>query len=240
MKSNEANIIVLIASIIVGILISMNINFGKTNDRMFLNTEQYTEAYNYKIRLDDEVDKLMDEFILLNIKINKYENNDESEAQVLEDIKEEINENKMIIGSMDVEGPGIRILLNDISTSEFGVVYDRRQLIHDFDMIYVLNDLKNAGAEAISVNGQRIIDRSGVICNKQFLDINEVQEPAPYYIEAIGDKDKLKSYMLKDENYLKYLSSDYRGIFVEVEEHDSLKIPAYNGSMQHNYEIIKK
>lgn len=234
MRNNEANVFVFIASIIIGILIAMNISFSRENKIVFLSTKQYQDAYAYRNELLNNLSNLNEEYIKYSNKLQKYEDNAKDRKQITEEINKEIMDNKKIIGFTELQGEGIKITLNDASTEfvEDAFEYELR-LIHNTDMIQVINNLNNAGAEAISINGLRVVASTGVYCNGAFLRINGIQVCAPFYINAIGNKDTLKNYMLADENYLKSLM--LRGIQVDVEEDNDIKIPAYNGELKNKY-----
>lgn len=236
MKNNESSLFVFIASIIIGILISLNINFNRTYNRVFLNTKQYQEAYNDRNKFRTEIGNLRDLYNELNRKLLKYEYSNNNRSSVIEEVQNEIDTNKIITGQIDVEGEGIKITLNDASSDLFYEDADLNvldKIIHNYDIYYVLNDLKNSGAEAISINGQRITDRTEVICDGALLRVNGVKIAAPFYIFAIGDKDVLKNYMLADENRLNILEN--RQIDVDVKEMDSIKIQAYTGSIDKTF-----
>jgi uncharacterized protein YlxW (UPF0749 family) len=236
MKNNEASLFVFIASIIIGILISLNINFNRTYNRVFLTTKQYQDAYNQRNKLRNDLGTMKDNYEELYDKLRKFELGGKNTNNVVQEIQNELDMNKMILGQADVEGQGIMITLKDISNDLFYNDDDPNildKIIHNYDITYVINDLRNAGAEAISINGQRIIDRSEVICDGALLKINGVKIASPFYINAIGNKEILKKYMLTDENYLKFMDS--RSIFVEVKELDNVKIQAYNHNMTKEY-----
>lgn len=237
MKNNEATVFVFAACIIIGILITSNFNFSKTTTRVFLNAKQYQDQYNYRNNLLSQINELRDKYFDLQNKINKFNNNNSSEA-LEQELKQELNTAKVIYGEMDVTGPGIKIRLDD-GTDEFkGRVIssneDLLKLIHNTDISYVVNDLESAGAEAISVNGQRITSTTEIYCTGPFIRINGVTVASPFYIEAIGNKDKLKDYMMADTNYL-YILINYRGINGSVEESDDIKINGYDGVISHQY-----
>jgi uncharacterized protein YlxW (UPF0749 family) len=236
MKTNEASLFVFIASIIIGVLISLNINFNRTNNRIFLTTKQYQEAYNQRTRLRNDINNIQNSYDELYSKIRKFQDGDESSSSVTKELKDELDRNKMILGQIDVEGQGILITLKDISNDLFYNYDDPNildKIIHNYDIVYVINDLRNAGAEAISVNGQRVIDRSEVICDGPLLKINGVKIASPFYVSAIGNKEVLKNYMLDDENHLKRLIN--REINVEVREADDVKIQAYYNELNKNF-----
>lgn len=233
MKGNEANTFVFMASIIIGILISMNISFTRTADRTFLSAKQYQDAYNYKNKLYSDITGLIQQYEKYHSKLLKYKNNEENETQVTNSINEELNENNIILGKVEVQGQGIKINLNDADTKEIenSIGYEKDlRLVHNTDIIQVLNDLKNSGAEAISINGERIVDKTEVYCSGPFLRINGIKIMAPFSIYAIGNKGVLYNYMMSDENFLKTLIM--RKLYVNVEQSSEIKIPAYSGEQK--------
>jgi uncharacterized protein YlxW (UPF0749 family) len=236
MKNNEASLFVFIASIIIGILISLNINFNRTYNRVFLTTKQYQDAYNQRNRLRSDISNLQEHYEDLYEKMQKFEYGSADDDKVINEINSELKGNKMILGQLDVEGQGISITLNDAGNALFDNYSDPNlldKLVHNYDITYVINDLRNAGAEAISVNGQRVIDRSEVICDGTLLRINGVKIASPFYVSAIGNKEVLKNYMLADDNYLRYMIG--RGIYVEVKEKDVVTIQGYGISLNNNF-----
>jgi len=226
MKNNEANTFVFIASIIIGILISMNVSFSRGNETVILSAKQYQDAYNYKNKLYNDIVGLLEQYDKYSSKLEKYKNNEQNQEQVTSGIEEELSENQIILGKTAVEGQGIKINLNDASTEDVENAFDYQlRIIHNTDIIQVLNDLKNAGAEAISINGQRIVDSSEVYCSGPFLRVNGVKIAAEFSIYAIGNKEVLYNYMMSNENYLKTLM--IRKIRVRVEQSDKIQISAY-------------
>src|SRR3712207_6170352 len=176
MRNNEANIFVFIASAIIGILVAMNLSITRDSKRVFLNSKEYHDAYSYKNQLLNDISNLNDQYIEYLNKLKKYESNNKDIKRMIGEIDKEIENNNNLIGLTKVKGTGIKITLTDI-TGELPEDFVERQLkiIHDTDMIQVINDLKNAGAEAISINGLRLIDKSSVACNGAFLRINGIQ-----------------------------------------------------------------
>ncbi|GLC32396.1 DUF881 domain-containing protein [Clostridium omnivorum] len=240
MKTNEASVFVFMASVIIGILISLNINFNRDYNRVFLSAQQYQDAYNDRNKLINDISSLQKQYDDYNTKLNKYKYGDKNQHQVLSEMESELLKNKMSLGTVDVEGQGIKITLSDAST-EFDnnqIDYEFR-VIHNTDMIQVINDLKNSGAEAISINGQRIIDRSEIICDGPFLKVNGVKIPGPFTIYAIGKSEVLKNYMLLDDNYIEQILLP-RNINVDIIELDKVKIPAYEGIIDGEYLSSKK
>ena len=230
MKNNEATIFVFIASVIIGLLIAMNIGFeGKSS---FLDVKQYDEAYNERNKLYSELNSLKEEYYNVYSKLQKYNSGDEKKYEVLEEIQKEINYNNLVLGTSDVEGKGVTVVLED-GTSNFGEYPSTSQLIHDVDIVKVINDLKNAGAEAISVNGERVIYDNYGLCAGSNIDLNGIKIVPPFNISAIGNEDVLYNYLTLEQTHIKTLK--LREVKVSIIKEDNLKILAYTGKLNYKY-----
>ena len=224
MKNNEATIFVFIASIIIGLLIAMNIGFEGKNS--FLDVTQYDEAYNERTKLYSELNILKEQYYNANLKLKKYNNGDEKKYEVSQEIKKEVSYNNMILGKSDVQGKGVKITLDDAEN-----YLSSSQLIHDSDIVQVINDLRNAGAEAISVNGTRIIYNNYGLCAGSNIDLNGIKIVTPFYISAIGNQDVLFNYL--EQTHITSLKN--REVKVKVVKADNIKIMAYNGTIINKY-----
>jgi uncharacterized protein YlxW (UPF0749 family) len=241
MRNNEANIFIFIAFCTIGILISMNISIFKGSDsdkkNVFLNWKQYQKAYSYKNKLRNDILEDMEQYKDYSEKLKKYENNDKNEVQVKANINKELEQNKIILGKTAVHGQGLKITLSDGKiTDSMDFFLKQMRIVHNTDIIQIINDLNNAGAEAISINGHRIVDTSEVYCSGPFLRVNEVKIASPFLIYAIGNKEVLYNYMMSDENYLKIMIT--RKTVVNVEMMEDIKISAYNGN--YNIKFMKE
>ena len=82
--------------------------------------------------------------------------------------REELKLVNRLLGLTEVKGKGITLVLDDNKTSiadgtATGNIAE--YLVHDDDLIRLVNDLKNGGAEAISINDQRIVNTTGIVCD---------------------------------------------------------------------------
>lgn len=230
MKNNEATIFVFFASIIVGLLIAMNINFeGKTD---FLDVKQYDEAYSERNKLYSELNNLKEQYYITNTKLQKYESSDTKKYEVADEIQKEISYNDLMLGKTDVEGQGVTVKLED-GTSNFDDYASMAQLIHDSDIVEVINDLRSAGAEAISVNGQRIMYDNYGLCAGSNIDLNGVKIVVPFYVSAIGNEDVLYNYLTLESAHVKSLK--LREVKLDITKVDNIKILAYTGNFIYKY-----
>lgn len=149
------------------------------------------------------------------------------------EIKEtEIKTGNKIIGLAEVSGPGIIITLTDSKKDINSVLDPNALIVHDLDVLSVINELKNAGAEAISINDQRMIPTSGIICGGSIIDINKERVGAPFVIKAIGLPEQLYG-VLRTGGYLERLKDATIG--VDVKKSNNITIPKYTGTITYKY-----
>lgn len=180
--------------------------------------------YHYEKNINDMrtvVSQLKSELDYEKEQIANYENDNYLENII--NINAEIEKLKYINGFTDVRGPGIMLRVSD-STIEDDSLDIMQKIIHDVDITVLLNDLKSAGAEAIDVNGQRIINISEVVCAGPVLKINGETVPAPFIIRAIGDIDSLYASVTEEGTYAYNLKNNY-GMEVVVVKRYNQPIP---------------
>lgn len=122
-------------------------------------------------------------------KIQEYRDNEKTEEDAVALLENEVNEAKMLLGKTDVTGEGVIITIkNNIKYNE-----EESSIIRTADLLKLVNELRLAGAEAISINGERIIAKSDIFDVGDFIKINGTRTTSPYRIKAIGDKKYLES-----------------------------------------------
>lgn len=107
----------------------------------------------------------------------------------LRELQNELNEANKLLGLTEITGSGIILTLKDneaLYAKDLGIDLNEA-LVHDGDLRQIINELKNAGAEAISVNGQRIVGTTAINCEGAIVTINGVKVNSPFEIKAIGN-----------------------------------------------------
>jgi len=155
-------------------------------------------------------------------------------------LKREWEEVRLKAGFTDVKGPGIELKLDDA---------DARQgedtqllIIHDQDIRIILNDLKKAGAQAISINGERISATSEQVCAGPTILINRNRYPVPYIINAIGDPDLLYDTLSKSERIAVMIEDKIR---VDLKKSKEVIVPKFSNidrlnSLISGLEVVNK
>ena len=153
--------------------------------------------------------------------------------------QEEIKNNNMLLGLSEVKGEGLQIVIADNNTgtlkNESEALDLSSQVVHYDDLIEVINALNNAGAEAISINGQRIIQTTAITCEGNVIKINGQKVSSPYTIKAIGSQGLLYGSLTMIGGYLYIL--DEAGVIVETTQMDNLTVEKYSGVI--NYKYVK-
>lgn len=136
-----------------------------------------------------------------------------------------ISELKIQAGVTPLEGQGILITLNDSSKPARVGEDQNSYVIHDEDILRVVNELRAAGAKAISINGQRLIATSEIRCAGPTLSVNNVRSSAPFEIRAVGDKKNLENSVKMRGGVEESLK--VWGIEIYIEVSDNVYIPPY-------------
>ncbi len=148
-------------------------------------------------------------------------------------IEKEKNLYAMFSGAIDLKGPGIVITIDDGIRDLFEGEDINNILVHDADILIIINDLKKNGAEAISVNGERLVAKSSVICSGYTVEINGVRYARPFTIKAIGDANKMTSSLIGPEGYGTSLKN--WGVLFKIQLSDEIFIPAYGYERAYKY-----
>ena len=139
----------------------------------------------------------------------------------------------MALGLTEVVGEGITITLTD-GDGKGGTKADLSSyLVHYSDLIEVINALKNAGAEAISVNDQRVTNSTAITCIGNVIKINNEKIGVPFTINAIGSPEKLYGALTMLGGYIDKLKDE--GVSVKVEKQTSITLPKYTGIYKFEY-----
>jgi uncharacterized protein YlxW (UPF0749 family) len=127
-------------------------------------------------------------------RITEYEDLASSEKGLARLMSEELRLARIALGLVPVTGSGIELTLGDSTMrSDGGFGGQEVYVVHDFDLVQIANELWAAGAEAVSLNGQRLITGSAITCSARLIRVNNVTIASPFTFLAIGDKEKLIS-----------------------------------------------
>ncbi len=141
----------------------------------------------------------------------------------------------MAAGSTEVEGPALRVSLDDAKLVGGEVppgADPDNYVIHQQDVQAVVNALWAGGAEAMMLQDQRVVSTSAVRCVGNTLILQGRVYSPPYVITAIGDPDRMRQTLAADDNVgLIREWSVAVGLGYDVSEVGTQTFPAYSGSI---------
>jgi uncharacterized protein YlxW (UPF0749 family) len=124
-------------------------------------------------------------------------------------------------GFVAVSGPGVRATVNDAPNG------DPAQAVRDEDLALLVDGLWAAGAEAISINGQRLTALSAIRNSGPAIHVNGRPLAPPYTVLAIGDTRTMQANLLDSTHGSEFYSLARQLQFVyELRNEDSLNLPA--------------
>lgn len=149
----------------------------------------------------------------------------------------EIKNNQILLGLTEVSGQGFIIQLDENREINSGEVLNISDyLVHEEDLLYIINELFNSGADAVSINDQRIVSTTSVLCDGNIIRINGKMVGVPITIKAIGFSKRMEFALTRPGGYLQMMADD--GVKVTVQSSDEITIPKYEGI--YNYEYLTR
>ena len=185
-------------------------------------SELKTELANWKTRYE-EIDAQYQETTQ---RIEEYKNDEESNNEASRLVHEELEQMNTLLGLTDVHGEGIVITLKS---------KENASAISADDLLIIVNALKFAGAEAISINDERIINTTDIvdILDGSFIKINGQRILEPYVIKVIGNQSHMESAVTGNGGKVQELQT--LGHTATIEKGDDIKIEKYNGEIETKY-----
>lgn len=149
-------------------------------------------------------------------------------------LRQTLNQAQLLTADVALKGPGVVVTLSDAPRQRIeqaGAFYDINWfLVHDHDLLTVVNLLKDAGAEAISVNGVRLQADTAIHCAGPAIYVRDISLTPPFVIAAIGDGNALSDAILRGGDAGNpaaiYQELQVFGIIFTVEKKEDIMIPS--------------
>ncbi|MGM7720277.1 DUF881 domain-containing protein [uncultured Metabacillus sp.] len=218
-------VILSLVLLVVGFLISYSYQLTKEkNQEHVISAEQWQKEYEIRSQLinNEEINReLQKELYEKQDQVKKIEESLKDQKQVYYNLVEDVEKFRMYVGDLPVVGEGVEVTLEDASYIPDGENVNN-YIVHESHIFNVINELYISGADAISINGQRLSSDSYIYCNGPVITVDGNQFPAPFVISAIGDPDVLIPALNIAGGILDQLV--YDNIVVTVEKKDEIKM----------------
>jgi len=213
------NIALTLVCIILGIMIAWqykSINYNQNiasfqSKRTEELMEQLIELQNTNLDMRARLQELQEEN-------RKYESVRAGDTESFENLKKQLEIARIFAGLVDVKGKGVIVTLDN------GELTD----VEEGDILDIINELRAIGAQAISVNEERVVATTEVrqVGNYEdgtYIVINGVRMKPPFVIKAISDPEKIERSLTMIGGVVEKLEKF--GLKISIKQHDNIIIP---------------
>lgn len=213
-------------STLLGILISMSIR--EKSEIMSPMSIEKIENYNRELNVvENQIN--VDKEIISHIKSSIEEKSSPAyQDELKRSLQNELKELKILSGEYDIKGEGIVIMIDDSKNEDYKNT--NLGIIHDIDIMIILNELKAAGVDAISINDVRVMGNSEIKCMGPTVKVDGHSKATPFIIKAVGDMEMIYNIMSDKNSYINLLETTYY-MDVKVEKNKNIIIPKRDGRM---------
>lgn len=188
------------------------------------------------IKLKDQYDKLKKDNNEAEKIIEEYTTNSSTNDKLIGTMKRELTTATALAGLKAMRGEGIIVIVDESTAKPTNDIPLEALTIYNTDLQAIVNELKEAGAEAISINGHRIIANTSIKSVGANIYVNEQRIVSPYTIKVIGNTQNLESAMnIKGgvaDSLKKY------GIKFNITKEKNILVEKYDGMLSFNYATI--
>jgi uncharacterized protein YlxW (UPF0749 family) len=216
-----------VALLVLGFLIAAQI--AGEGPRMRYSTEERTPLIETALRLQTQQEALKGEILALRERIGTLEVRGSGGAGELRRLYAQLEEARISAGLIAVTGPGVAFRFEDGTAGVDGLVTAR-------DVRVLVQELWFAGAEGISVNGERIVGTSAVLDIGGSILVNSAYLVPPYEVRAIGPPD-LYERMLGSASFVQFIQGriEPSGIRLTVAQPPTVDLPPFAGTVNVRY-----
>lgn len=219
--------------LIIGVVFGLLLVSQYQANPLTITTDRFDEAQDQEEileTLNKDQNLLKNQISVLREKLNELQSKD-----LKQEDQEAIQKLKAKIGLVAVAGAGVKVLLDDSpDVIRENLDINNDALVHASDLRDVINLLRVSKAEAISINGQRILINSPVSCVGNSILVNNSNLLPPFQIEAVGDADVLETQLESNLAGIHKRAFDNNLVF-KIEKQEDLVIPIYNGDLGFQY-----
>jgi uncharacterized protein YlxW (UPF0749 family) len=189
----------------------------------------------------DEYDELTREVAELSAEVESLTG--AVDVQEVKELRRQVEELDGPAGLEPATGPGVTVTMSDAPNDRVDAARQdgvdlNRLVVHQQDVQAVVNAMWQGGAEAVTIQGQRVVTTTGIKCEGNAVLIQGVPFPQPYVIQAVGDPSSIQSAIDRDDDISAYRSDaaiPSIGIGWDLESEDQIEAPAYDGLLDINH-----
>jgi uncharacterized protein YlxW (UPF0749 family) len=223
-----------LALLALGFLVAAQLS--SEGPRVRYTTQERSPLVETASELQAQQDALKDEILQLRAQMQAVEGAGEGSAAVVRQLNDQLEEARIAAGLIALTGPGIVLQLEDSLDPVAPDGDESDYLVRARDLRTVVEELWAAGAEAIAVNGERIVSTSAIIDVGPSILANSAYLVPPYQISALGPRD-LYSRLAAQPGFVDFIRARAQGYGIRVQfaEPEAVDIPAFVGTVTLRY-----
>jgi len=177
------NIAMMMVCMLLGIMLALQYRSVNYNQSMAsLENKRLEELKEEVIRLQNQKNELQERYEKLEEENQTFARVKAGDSEAVQQLKNSLLKARIFAGLETVRGFGVIVTLDDGMFSE----------VLDTDILEIVNELRASGAQAISVNEERVVAMTEIRKAGDYIVINGKQHKAPFVIKAIADPDNLE------------------------------------------------
>ena len=223
-----------LALLVLGFLIATQ--FRAEEPRVRYTTQERGPLVETVLSLQQSQEDLKARILALNEGISTELSAGKGDATLIAQLTDELDAARLAAGLIAVEGPGLVIQLEDADLPAPPGASEADLRVTGRDIRTIVDQLWLSGAEAVAVNGERVVGPTAVLEIGGSILVNAAYLTPPYQIAAIGEPG-MYDRLAQERDFARFLAdrSAGAGIRVSVAEPDSVLVPAYAGTIVLRY-----
>ncbi len=219
MKSRSAQLLLTTVCFILGLLLVAQFRTQRMTSRPLLSASSADQLAMISSLVENNA-RLREEMEALEEQLSEYQQ--ATGRAMLGALVQELNKIRIINGLVEVSGAGVEVTID----GPIGVV----------DIQDLINELRNAGAEALTINGERLTLYSVIASTEDgVMIVNGMKPSRPYILQAIGQPETLETALLRRGGLIATLERNYDGLAVSVIRRERMVLPVYKGAIEFVY-----
>jgi uncharacterized protein YlxW (UPF0749 family) len=219
MKSRSAQLSLTIMCFILGLLLVAQFRTQWVNDSSLSSASSADQLVIISSLVENNA-RLREEMEDLEGQLIEYQQ--AAGRTVLESLVQELNKIRIINGLVEVSGAGVEVTIDGP--------------ISVLDLQDLINELRNAGAEALTINGERLTLYSVITRTEDgAMTANGAQFSRPYILQAIGQPETIETALLRSGGLIATLEHKYEGLVVSMTKHERMILPVYKEAIEFVY-----
>ena len=231
----RAPIVLIFPALLFGLLVSLQ--WRTQQERSELTVRYNAPLLDAAHSLQNEQNGLKAQLADLRAQLDDIQRGAASQSTASRDLQARIDELRAAAGLVERTGDGVMITLDDARTTTPGQTTNvDKSICHSTDLTDIVNAAWHGGAQAVAINGERVVGSTSVYCVGSTIMVNGTLMSPPFAIAVIGPQNELLG-AYDDPNELRDIKQrrDVYGLGFHVTRASALKVPAYGGALNVRY-----